>query len=208
MKNKVLSLFALFLLMVGISSTASAVPISDISDPLLTGSTLLDFNSVALEDGFSSKTIGELTITNTGNMRISNDNNGEYTPPQDSFLDNKYGGDFTFSFVSEIGVFGVQIGATNVPWTLSAYDSGNNLLESLGIPNQVGTQPYPYTGYYGLGFGSDVISYITLSHGGDDWIVLDDIQYGGGNPVPEPATMLLLGLGLIGIAGARRKLKK
>lgn len=43
--------------------------------------------------------------------------------------------------------------------------------------------------------------------GGDDWYSLSEVQAFGA-PVPEPATMLLFGTGLIGLAGFRRKKSK
>lgn len=39
------------------------------------------------------------------------------------------------------------------------------------------------------------------------WFAMDDITFNS-QTVPEPATMLLLGLGLVGLAGIRRKFKK
>jgi hypothetical protein len=51
---------------------------------------------------------------------------------------------------------------------------------------------------------------------GRSWIAYDDLQLGvqilgnpaGAAPVPEPATALLLGLGLAGFVGGRKRLKK
>ena len=54
------------------------------------------------------------------------------------------------------------------------------------------------------------ITKIEFDVGGDNEWGVDNIEYGQypTDPVPEPATMLLLGSGLLGFAGFKRRVKR
>ena len=83
-------------------------------------------------------------------------------------------------------------------FVMNAYDSSNTLVGS----STVTTQDWqPLSVSYGLG-----IKYVELSESGGSAFIYDNLSNSA--PVPIPATLLLFGPGLVGLAAIRRRFKK
>lgn len=186
-----------------LACSAQASPITSPGDPALAGATVQDFNAVAAGEYMSLSLPGVTINGNGATMTICNGcggGSGAYGDVGMS-LQNTGGSPMSFDLVfsTAVSAFGIQGGAFNGAWTYTAYDSLNNVIETLNLS-------HPCCGPYFDGIAHNGIARVNLS-GGGDWVVFENLEFVAGSTgnVPEPATLAIFGLGFAGLAASAKR---
>lgn len=156
---------------------------------------------------YASVGSGNLTVSGIGGaIRVADDYPNRYNGRGAAYLDNDAGrtSGFRFDFATLVSAFAFNWGASDVTWTLSAFDATGHLLESVLAPITNGSNAGDFIGLANAG-----IKYATLvssSAGSQDWVFVDNVSFAAA-AVPEPASIALIGLGLAGVVALRRRRK-
>jgi len=200
------------------ASLATAAPISGQGLPTdninLAGGTVIDFEIG--DYNAPSLTLSGVTFTGDANIIVAGDYAGSYNTRGMYHITNfgNYPQLFQFDFAAPVDAFGFLWGAADANWTLSAFN-GSTLLESFTVSPTQSSNAGDYFGIAYSGITHAILTCDTSSGFYPDYVFIDNFTFagdgddnGGGTEVPEPATMLLFGTGLAGLASRRLRKNK
>lgn len=181
------------------AGTALATPIQNTTG-LAAPATTITFDEIVFPGGTSiTNEFAGLGVTFSPGLRYDSQGPATFPGVTTHYVGNNlpccinpfsllFGGDVTEA------AFGV---ATNPATTLfEALDNGA-VVESFSAPTHFDGSTNYFFGFTGITFDE-----IRVTVGGDNQILIDNVQIGS---VPEPGTLALIGLGLSGLAAARRR---
>ena len=175
----------------------------------LTGGTVVDFEANTSGEFATSFTYPGVTMTGApGNkiMWVLNNFDAQFNVTGNSLAltTNDRTQEIVFDFTAPVSAFGFNLGGTDEAWRLIAYSASSTILDEVLLPVINNANDGQWYGIAVQGIASARLYNTAFDNtGGLDYIVIDNFTFA--SHVPEPATLALLVLGLLGLGVSRAR---